>query len=68
MTKTRVLQGSSVLVCVTRIALDHILFASRNPDKLAEIASRLGCSADAALAYAIADHVCEEFNVTKRQE
>jgi hypothetical protein len=51
---------------VTRIALDHILYSNRYPDRLKEIGMRLGITPESALAYAIADQVCEEFEMTLR--
>ena len=59
-------KGNAELERVTKIAHEHLLHARRYPDFLKEIAERLEITEDAALAYAIADQVCEEFLLTER--
>ena len=59
-------QWSPELARVMRIAQDPIVYAGRHPTKLREIGRRLSISPEAALALAIADHVCEEFRLTER--
>lgn len=51
---------------VFRIILEHLQHARRYPKQIQDIASRLRISEDAALAVAISDHICEEFNLAER--
>lgn len=46
---------------ITQIAYEHLLYAQRHPEILAELAHRLSISPQQAIAVAIADQVCEEF-------
>lgn len=53
---------------LTQIVMDHLFFAERYPDKMAEISKRLNCSTQAAIAIAISDQICEEFSLTERED
>jgi hypothetical protein len=66
--KTTPLAGRPHLERVMRIAQDHIYFARSNPSTIAEIAERLDISEDAALAYAIAEQITDEFTLAERED
>ena len=51
---------------VTRIVMDNIFYAKRNPAQLRLIALRHSISDEAALAAMIADQIIEEFDLTLR--
>lgn len=51
-----------------RIAQDHIHFSRTDPQAIADISRRLGISADAALALAIAGQITEEFDPAARED
>lgn len=51
-----------------RIAQDHIMYAQGHPSVLENIANRLRISTAAALAYAIAEQITEEFSLTERED
>ncbi len=51
-----------------RIAREHIHFWRTNPQTIADISRRLGISADADLAYAIAGQITEEFDPAARED
>lgn len=51
---------------ITEIAYEHMLYAERHPERLAELAARLSISQQQAVAVAIADQVCEEFTLTPK--
>jgi len=48
---------------VMKIAQDHIWFSRSRPEQLEDIAKRLHVSPEAALAFAIADQITEEFTL-----
>lgn len=48
------------------IAECHIEFGRQNPFKVAEVARILGVGFDGATALAIADQLCEEFELSPR--
>ena len=49
-----------------RMTHNHIIFARRHPDKLDEIAKRLGITPDNVLAIVITDEISEGFTLTKK--
>lgn len=51
---------------ITEIAYEHILYATRHPERLDELAARLSISPQQAVAVAIADQICEEFVLQRR--
>lgn len=61
-----VTDANAVLERLIRIAQEHLCYAAGHPGKLASIAVRLSIPKETALAYAIADQICEEFTMTPR--
>lgn len=51
---------------VTQIILDHLFHAERFPDRIAAMAEGLECSPAVALACAIAENLCEEFDLVAK--
>ena len=53
---------------LTRIVMDHLFYAKRNPDRLEAIATKNAISPEAAMAAVIADQIIEEFELIPRSQ
>jgi hypothetical protein len=51
---------------IVRIALDHIVYSRRHPDRLSQVAHQLGVSTETTLAIAISDQILEEYYLVVR--